>query len=184
MSLLFPPADIPTEASGDDWYTPPWLLAWLPPIALDPCACHLAAVQAAERIDVREGRNGLAEPWDVAAPGIVYSCPPFSDTAAWLAKCRQEGRRRVVVALVPATPGDGPWHNHVWGRAAWVGFMRGRVAFSAPDGRSEVKGRGHALLIYGPRAQANATKDYICAAAVRHPQRPWWVPGNWKLTGE
>lgn len=184
VSLLFDDPDIASLPGGDDWYTPPWLLAWLPPIALDPCASHLAAVQAAQRIDVRTGRNGLAESWDVPAPGIVFVNPPFSDTARWLAKCRIEGRRRVVVALVPAIPGDGPWHDHVWGRAAWVGFLRGRVAFTAPDGHSETKGRGHALVIWGPRAEANAVRDHIAGASRRHTQRPWWVPGNWNLTGE
>ncbi len=185
VSLLFDqPADIATEANGDSWFTPRAILAWFPPIALDPCACHLAAVQAAERIDVREGRNGLVEDWNTPAPGIVYVCPPFSDTANWLLKCRVEGRKRAVVALVPATPGDGPWADHVWGRAAWVGFLRGRVAFTAPDGHSETKGRGHALVIWGPRAEANAVRDHIAGASRRHTQRPWWVPGNWNLTGE
>jgi hypothetical protein len=176
--------NIETLSNGDDWYTPPWLLAWLPPIALDPCACHLSPVDAVEKIDVRSGRNGLAESWNVSSEGIVFVNPPFSDTARWLAKCRQEGKVRVVVALVPAIPGDGPWHDQVWGRVGWVGFIRHRVAFTAPDGHSETKGRGHALLVYGPKTQANETKNVIAANARRHPQRPWWVPGNWNLTGE
>ncbi len=184
MQLFARSSDIPTEANGDSWFTPPHILAWLPPIALDPCACHLSAVQAAERIDIREGRNGLAESWDVASPGIVYACTPFSDGSRWLAKCRQEGRARVVVALVPATGGDGPWHDHVWGKAAWVLFLRGRVTFVGPDGRGVVKGRGHALVIWGPRVQANEVKSHIMSAAYRHPQRPWPLPGNWNLTGE
>lgn len=168
--------------TGDDWYTPAWLLAWLGPIDLDPCYSAASAVQARYVIDVRQGGNGLTDPWP--GDGLVFANPPFSNTSAWLGRCRREGKSRVVVVLVPAMAADGPWHEHVWGRAAWVGLLRGRVAFADPQGRSEVKGRGHALVIYGPRFKANEVKDRIAAAALRHPQRPYWVPGNWILTGE
>lgn len=179
--------EIISDASGDDWYTPPWLLAWIGHIALDPCWSAASAVQAAVTIDLRRGEDGLTTPWEpMLGDGVIFVNPPFSDTAAWLKRCRQESARlrSVVVVLVPAMAGETAWASQVWGHAAWVGFFRGRLSFFSPDGRSEPKGRGHALIIYGPRQAANEVRDRIAGEARRHPQRPWWVPGNWNLTGE
>ena len=169
-------------ANGDDWYTPPFVLAWLPPIDLDPCYAEGSSVVATHMLDVRRGDDGLTDPWP--GDGLVWSNHPFSRTKAWLSRCRREGQRRVVVALTPAVPADNPWQVEVWGKAAWVGFIAGRLDFFDSEGNTETKGRGHALLIYGPRQQANAVRDHIMAAAVQHPQAPWWVPGNWDLRGK
>lgn len=171
----------PVACTSDDWYTPAWLLAWLPPIELDPCYSAASAVQARTVIDVRAGGDGLTDPWP--GNGLVFCNPPFSDTSAWLGRCRREGKSRVVVVLVPAMAGETAWADKVWGRAAWVGFFRGRLSFTDPNGRSEAKGRGHALIIYGPRAAANEVKDRIAAAAAKHPQCPYWLHGNWDLRG-
>jgi site-specific DNA-methyltransferase (adenine-specific) len=38
------------------------------------------------------------------------------------------GRARTVVALLPARPDTGYWHDHIAGRAA-VDFLRGRLRF-------------------------------------------------------
>ena len=169
-------------ADSDAWFTPPAILAWMPPIDLDPCHAEESAVVAAHTLDLRRGDDGLTDPWP--GDGVVWLNHPFSNGSAWLKRARQEGRRRVVVVLTPAVPGDGPWDAHVWGKAAWVGFIAGRITFFDAAGKNETKGRGHALVIYGPRAAANAARDHIMAAALRHPQAPWWVPGNWDLRGK
>jgi len=165
------------DAAGDSWFTPPWLLAWLPPIALDPCWSAASHVKAAATIDIRRGEDGLTMPWGPVGDGIVFANPPFSNCAAWLQRCRQEAKRldRVVVALVPAIPGDGPWHAEVWPFARAVGFIRGRVAFVDPQGNSETKGRGHALVLYGPSFDCIEAREHIEVASERHPQAPVWV---------
>jgi hypothetical protein len=169
-----------SEANGDDWYTPLWLLAWLPPIALDPCHAAGCAVQAAATLDLRRGDDGLAQAWQPAGNGIVYANPPFSNCGQWLVKCRQEARRlpNVVVALVPAFAGDGPWHAHVWGEAQLVGFVAGRVGFFDGSGKTETKGRGHALILYGLGAPCREVARHIAEAASTHPRAPFWVPAR------
>lgn len=179
MSAYLPgmePAGAASEASSDDWYTPPWLLAWLPSIALDPCYAAGSAVQAAATLDLRRGDDGLAQPWQCGA-GIVYVNPPFSNCGEWLAKCRQESKRlsNVIVALVPAFGGDGPWHAHVWGEAQLVGFVAGRVGFFDGTGRTETKGRGHALILWGRGEACREVARHVAAAAATHPRAPFWT---------
>ena len=128
-------------------------------------------------MDIRRGEDGLRDAWEVASSGIVYVNPPFSNASAWLNKCARESQRlrRVVVALVPAIPGDGPWHNEVWPGCPVVGFIRGRVEFRNPKGRMESKGRGHALCLFGSEYEAMLVAYPIADLAARHPQAPVWV---------
>lgn len=179
-------------AAGDEWYTPAFILFWLGRIALDPCWSAASIVRATVTLDLRRGQDGLATCWRTAVAaflnhegatihrhaGIVFVNPPFSNCSDWLAKCANEAERGagIVVALVPATPGDGPWHSSVWGRASWVGFLRDRVQFVNPKGRWETKGRGHALLVYGrDAAQVDAFVQQVAERAAGHPQAPVWV---------
>jgi hypothetical protein len=180
---LAPVLPVVDDADGDCWFTPRWLLAWLGPVALDPCWCEASAVQAAVTLDLRRGDDGLASNWgsillgSADPPGIVYVNPPFSACGVWLAKCAAEARSigRVVVALVPALPGDGPWHMSVWPSARWVGFLAGRVEFFGPSGRSEQRGRGHALVVWGPRVAAGAYVGEVAKRAMSHVRSPVWV---------
>ena len=134
--------------SNDEWMTPDWILDTLPPIDLDPCYHSASGVRASSTYDIRKGQDGLSLPWH----GTVFCNPPYSRTAAWLARCRMHGTWRgcVAIALVPAVPGDGPWAREVWGHASAIGFIRGRVAFRHPGtGEEVVRGRGHALVVWG-----------------------------------
>ena len=67
MSLLFDDPDIASLPGGDDWYTPPWLLDWLPPIATE-----------AEAIAFCEGaleryRDEASDGWPEETDHIYYS---------------------------------------------------------------------------------------------------------------
>ena len=165
------------QQTSDDWHTPKWLLHWIGPIALDPCWSAASFVKAQKTFDVRRGVDGLAKTWNTGWPGIVFCNPPFSNCGKWLRKCRQESdvAGLVVVALVPAIPGDGPWHSDVWPSAQAIGFIKGRVKFTSAEGSTESKGRGHALIVYGPKQQARAFVDAARERAGAHPQRPVWV---------
>jgi hypothetical protein len=167
----------PDGAAGDEWYTPAEILAWLGRIALDPCWSPSCAVKAAAVLDARRGDDGLAHPWAPVGAGVVFVNPPFSNTRAWLRRCRLQARvlGRVVVALVPAVPGDGPWRDEVWPEAVAVGFLSGRVEFTNPDGEIEQKGRGHALVLYGPEAACLAVARAISTRARKSALAPRWV---------
>jgi len=164
MSDLFgsdPTCGIAVDAAGDDFYTPQWILDLLPQIRLDPCWSPASRVDPIGRFDIRAGQDGLALRWEVS--GFVFVNPPYSDTARWLVKARQEAHAwgNVVCVLVPAYPGDGPWHKSVWPDARFVGFFCQRIKFVRPDGVLEQKGRGHALILYGPADKCAAVRADI-----------------------
>ena len=138
-----PPAGTAAEGGGEatssEWYTPRWLLDWLPPVALDPCWAPGSSVKAGHVVDVRQGRDGLVLEWAKLAEGhagIVFCNPPYNACAAWLAKCSAEAGylEHTLVALVPAYAGDQYWHRHVWRQAAFVGFIAGRMRFDVGGG--------------------------------------------------
>ena len=190
MSLFLPGFDeidiaAPTGAS-DEWFTPQWLLDWLPPIALDPCWSPQSSVVAAAALDVRKGVDGLRVPWGVVLPpldfppglAIVFVNPPYSDCAAWVAKCAEEARREhfPIVALIPAKPGEVYWHEHVWGVAHAVGFLRGRVPFDTVAGRGKDAGTfGSALVVWGSSLRAGQTVATIAARSCSSARRPKWA---------
>ncbi len=144
-------------------------------------------VKAAATIDLRKGEDGLTYEWDGKLreagnpPGIVFANPPFSNTAAWLRRCYLQAQAigRIVVALVPAYPSDGPWVANVWDCATFVGFIQGRLDFVNPDGRWAQKGRGHALVVYGKPFQASQFVQEVRVASAGHLQAPVWVNQCW-----
>lgn len=159
-----PDCGISTEPNGDDFYTPPEVLALLPPIALDPCWSPASLVQANKTFDIRQGQDGLVLDWNVnPAHGIVFVNPPYSATSDWLHCALIEAERwQVVVAvLVPAYAGDGPWGALVWPHAKLVGFTKKRMQFLQPDGKRVSKGRGHALILFGPDAATRAVAGHV-----------------------
>ena len=174
-----PTADRPT-AESNEFFTPQWLLDWLPPIALDPCHCEFSNVQAAHGFDIRRGDDGLRADWarwtHKLVESIVWVNPPYSDCAAWMAKCAAESLRCQIpiVALIPAKPGEVYWHESIWGVAASVGFLRGRVPFDTVAGRGKEAGTfGSALVVYGPNAAAVVA--HIREASRRNRFSPVWV---------
>jgi hypothetical protein len=176
------PAVSEDGAGGDEWYTPKWLLDWLPPVQLDPCHSASSLVQAAQTFDIRRGDDGLTASWAVEGTRVVWVNPPFSATSDWLYKCRTEAEKSpiCVIALVPAVPGELHWHNHVWPHAYLVGFLRGRLVFVNPNGRQEQKGRGHALVVYcRDHTLAYSVLTHIGRMAANHPQEPVWVNVPW-----
>lgn len=172
-----PACGIATEPNGDDFYTPQNILDWIGEIALDPCWSSASLVKANATIDLRRGEDGLLLPWKPKGNGVVFANVPFSNTAKWLAKAWREAQQlgRVVVVLCPAVPGDGPWHRLVWGRAFAVGFIAGRVDFVTPDGDMEQKGRGHALVVFGPMLACCDYLTEIRQRALGDPMAPVWV---------
>lgn len=183
MGLLFPidlPAVAADGASGDEWYTPRFILEWIGEIALDPCYSPRSLVQARAVLDLRRGNDGLLDAWAPVGSGVIFANPPFSNTSGWLRACRYWARElgRVVVCLVPAFPGDNPWHVEVWPEVDGVrltAWIAGRVDFVNPDGRVAEKGRGHGLLLFGPQRACIDVAAGIARRALGHAQAPVWT---------
>lgn len=177
--MLFPEFLAPPQPDGasDEWYTPRWLLDWVPPVGFDPCWAPESNVRPAVGWDVRSGHNGLLEPWPEDVPGIVFVNPPYSDCASWVAKCQREADRlqRVVVALVPGYAGDQYWHRHVWGRACWVGFIAGRIRFDTLGGQraKDAASFTSALVCWGPADAAGTVLRTVRERAAG--QRGLWT---------
>lgn len=73
--------------------------------------------------------NGLAQEWR----GLCFMNPPYGrEIGKWVAKARAEAEagRATVIALIPARTDTAYWHDHIFGVADDVLFLRGRVRFS------------------------------------------------------
>jgi hypothetical protein len=96
-------------------------------ITLDPCASTSAPeAEWIGEVNVHEDGNGLGVNWW----GRVYVNPPYSDNAAWIAKCASEAKRQGVeiIALIPARVDTKYWHEHA-ATAQAVCFWKGRLRF-------------------------------------------------------
>jgi len=94
-------------SSGDEAYTPPWLIEAarevLGVIDLDPASCPTAQglIRAATWYGV--ARSGLAQPWR----GRMWLNPPFSDSLPWVEwalRCWRAGDVTAALLLVRGDP--------------------------------------------------------------------------------
>lgn len=168
------PTEARPDATSDEWFTPPWLLAWLPDdMDLDPCWSPSSSVRLPTRFDIRAGQDGLALPWF----GRVWVNPPYSNCKAWVVYAfwqALQGKVRAVVLLIPASVGDTFWHHHIWGKQSVVGILCGRVPFDTAAGPGKASGLGgSALVILGP--ERLAVHAVIAERSATHKRRPAWV---------
>jgi hypothetical protein len=107
--------------------------------------------------------DGLTAPWR----GVVFVNPPYGrGLARWVAKARHEvelGHAKTVVALLPARPDTGYWHDHVAGKAV-VYFLRGRLRFG--DGEQGAPFPS-ALTVWGASPGTVAALDVALVGAWR-----------------
>jgi len=113
------------EASGYDlWMTPPEVLDPLREEygeLFDPCPA-----------DWQGAPDGLAIDWPTNQ--VCFVNPPYSQIAAWCAKCAEQWRRGcTVILIIPPRTCASYFHNHIVGNAE-IRFIRGRVKFLHPDG--------------------------------------------------
>jgi hypothetical protein len=138
-----PPADA-HDGTGDEWYTPPEILDAVRELTsdgvidLDPCYAPGCLTDARHRIDVRQGGDGLRDPWP--GVGLVWCNPPYSDVGPWLERCRAASVDRVVVMLIPMRPETRAWWSHVWAARGYVVITQGRLRFVGCDGQRHGSG--------------------------------------------
>ena len=129
----------------DDWATPPELVEAIArkldvKFALDTaCQPHNSIAGVRAVCCVERGCDGLTAGWGltldclrIGAPDhrdAAWCNPPYSQLRAWLDKCKREGERCHVVALIPARTCTVAFHDHVMSSACRVLLLRGRVRF-------------------------------------------------------
>ena len=114
------------EASGYDlWMTPPEVL--------DPLREEFGELFDPCPADWPGAPDGLAIDWPTHQ--VCFVNPPYSQIAAWCAKCAEQCRRGCTVVLLMAARTDTRYfHDNINGNAE-VRFLKGRVKFVHPDGR-------------------------------------------------
>lgn len=161
------------------WTTPPDVLEKLYGVvggafSLDPCSPTANRRTAPVRAKVRftAEQDGLALPWH----GTVFVNPPYGRVLCdWIARCRAEVESRratLVVALIPARPDTGWWHDDI-AHVADVWMLRGRLRFGGAGGESAPF--PSALIIWG------ATDEHRQRMREGFPSA-WHIPA-WPCTG-
>ncbi len=109
--------------------TPRLFLDPLGPYDTDPCANDPRPWDCAAR-NITERENSLAMDWRDF--GRIWLNPPFDTRtiAEWL---RRMATHNHGTSLIHART-DTKWFDIIWGAAAAVFFVRGRVVFHTPDG--------------------------------------------------
>lgn len=122
-----------STAGRSDWNTPPRLAGLIQSalggrIDLDPCSNERSCVDAESRIALPD--DGLSEPWESYGQ-TVFANPPYGrGLEKWLEKCSASAAVGLdVIALLPATPDTRAWHRFVFGDAAGICFLAGRLKF-------------------------------------------------------
>ena len=134
----------PVRGLSNDWITPPEIILALGKFDMDPCAHPKQFYKTAARM-VSPPNDGLIFAW----LGRIWLNPPYGEgITPWLEKLVDHGNG---VALVPARTDVEKWFwPFVWEAAAGVLFLRGRLYFRRPDGRTEGNaGHGSCLVAYG-----------------------------------
>ena len=114
----------------DDWATPPALFNALDKefgFTLDACA-NESNYKHIHYYD--ETSNGLIQDW---SGEVVFCNPPYSKKgkqSEWIKKAYEESLKGVtVVMLIPARTDTKAFHDLIFGKAAEIRFVRGRIKF-------------------------------------------------------
>ena len=153
-----------TRSGADEWTTPPALVQAIADrlglwFALDVACESGNVIHGATGLCHDRGEDALRRDWSkwLHHPRWAAWCnPPYSDCAAWLAKCCDEGQRAPVVALVPARTDTRYWHAHVMGaerHADLILLLKGRVKFGDPTGKGRANSAPFpsAVLVWDPK---------------------------------
>lgn len=133
-----------SKSNGCRWITPRWIIDALGRFDLDPCE---DIEQPWKCADIGYVSQGLWLPWY----GRIWLNPPYGKgIGAWMEKMARHG---CGTALIFARTDTTWFHQHVWGVASALLFIKGRIHFCDPDGRRAKHNSGgpSVLLAYGDR---------------------------------
>jgi site-specific DNA-methyltransferase (adenine-specific) len=116
------------SARSEEWPTPQSFFDELNrefKFTLDPCATRSNA-KCANYLTRRE--NGLERDWGTH---VVFCNPPYGKAIySWTRKCYEASRKGALVVLLAHARTDTRWfHDWVYGKAAELRFIRGRLRF-------------------------------------------------------
>jgi site-specific DNA-methyltransferase (adenine-specific) len=120
------------SSRSEEWPTPQSFFSLLHKefgFTLDPCATRDNA--KCSRYFTKK-QNGLMRSWGTH---VVFCNPPYGTTMRdWACKCYQASRGGATVVLLAHARTDTRWfHDWVYGKAAEIRFVRGRLKFG--DGK-------------------------------------------------
>jgi site-specific DNA-methyltransferase (adenine-specific) len=133
------------SSKHDDWETPQELFDELDRefgFTLDPCSTHDNA-KCENHFTVEE--DGLNQSWDGET---VFMNPPYGrEISKWIQKAHQESVHATVVCLIPARTDTQYWHDHIFGQADDLRFLKGRICFER-DGKRGPSPFPSAIVVY------------------------------------
>lgn len=120
--------DLHFSSQTNEWATPQDFFDRLNTFylfTLDPCATSENAKCARF---FTEAEDGFMQPW---APERVFMNPPYGRAIGkWVKKAYEESLRgATVVCLIPARTDTKWFHSFIWGKAANIVFVQGRIKF-------------------------------------------------------
>ena len=116
-----------TEATKDNWLTPPDIPKRLGHFDLDPASPANRPWSTADK-HYTEADDGLTQQWQ----GRVWLNPPYGrQIGRWLDKLCDHGNG---IALVTPRTETAWFFRYVWGKADAIFFFRGRLSFYHEDG--------------------------------------------------
>lgn len=148
--------------SSDEWYTPQWLIEALGPFDLDPCSPAVRPFDTAALHYTRED-DGLARDW---GEGLVWLNPPYSRhlLRQFVEKL---ARHDNGIALLINRQDNLLFQEVIFPTAASMLFMRHRIRFINPDGRTGNPPTGHCLVAFGGLADRRLRDCHIEGKYVR-----------------
>lgn len=134
----------------------------LGPFDLDPCSpVDRPWDTAALHYSIEN--DGLHQDW----AGMVWMNPPYSEVEFWMARLAEHNDG---IAIVFARTETQWWFDTIWGHAASLLFIRGRVTFYMGDGTASKAGHNSGgpsvLVAYGTEAAARLAFCGIPGALV------------------
>ena len=148
------------------WLTPPGIVEKLGAFDLDPCCPPVMPWRTASIMCHEDKADGLEIVWK----GRVWLNPPYGPrTGVWLEKLARHGNG---IAIIFARTETEMFHEHCWGRADAMLFLRGRLHFHRVDGvRAKANaGAPSVLVAFGENNAAALAESGIPGAL--------WVRGH------
>ena len=148
--------------SSDEWYTPKWMIDALGPFDLDPCSPKERPFDTAT-VHLTKEQDGLLMPW---GKSFVWLNPPYSRQLLrqFVEKLADHGNG---IALLINRQDNLLFQEVIFPKATSMLFLRHRVKFLHPDGRTSNPPTGHCLVAFGRLADQRLRSCHIEGKYVR-----------------